>query len=124
MSRTDKTNPYWVQIARREGNAKPWRVYHVHGCGGMCVPVVPIPPRGGRNYEVCEIWFRYSENNRFYGRQPKRATRKLIGREGGIRTKLVAQRRAWALETDRESIDSMWHAPTARRHLYDPWWWD
>jgi hypothetical protein len=122
MSRTDKTNPYWVQVNRREGNIKPWRIYHVRTCDGTCMPGIPLPHRP--RYTDCEIWFRYSENNRFYGRQPRRATRKLIGREGGIRTKLVAQRRAWALERDREGIDSYAGAPKQPRCVIDRWWLD
>ena len=122
MSRTDKTNPYWVQIDRREGNIKPWRIYHAIDCDGWCTP--RTPKFAEHRFTTCEIWMRYSDNYKFYGRHPKRATRKAMGRNNAARAELVKLRRQWAQETDREAIDSMWNAPTVRRHLYDPWWWD
>jgi len=77
MSRTDKTAPYWVQIARREGNIKPWRIYHVEHCDGTCTPGTPLP--GRPRFTQCEIWMRYSDNYLFYGRRPKRSTRIAAG---------------------------------------------
>lgn len=123
MSRTDKTNPPWVKTTRREGNRKPWRIYHLPSCDGWCAPVAIHGYRWGP-FDRCEVWCRHSDNGKIYGRRPKRETRKSIGRNNGARAELVRLRRDWRLETDREDIDSMWHAPTARRHLFDPWWWD
>lgn len=125
MSRTDKTNPYWVKIARREGNVKPWRVWHYTNKPHDCQPVPPAPRRQERHqFGVCEVWNRYSDNGKIYGRRPGTETRRTIGFEGGIRTELVKLRRQWASEPDRESIDSSWRAPRRKRHVRDPWHWD
>ena len=121
MSRTDKTAPYWVQIARREGNIKPWRIYHVEHCDGTCTPGTPLP--GRPRFTQCEIWMRYSDNYLFYGRRPKRSTRKATGRSRRHRADLVRLRRLW-LWQDREDIDSMQGAPINHRYLYDLWDWD
>lgn len=122
MSKTDKTNPPWVKETRREGNRKPWRIYHLPSCRGMCTPIPRLDPFFP--WLDCEIVCRYSDNDKIYGRRPNRVTRKALGRNDAARAELVRLRRQWAREPDREDIDSMWHAPTARRHLFDPWWWD
>ena len=132
MSKTDKTNPYWVQIRRREGAVKGFYEHHRCVLGRPCNLGEPLPvTRSGvsrvwnpeRRY-ACEIWPKYSENNMIFGRRPKRSTRKAYGFEGAIRAELRRLRRQWAYEPDRESIDSSWGAPRRRCQVRDPWHWD
>jgi len=121
MSKTDKTNPYWVQISRREGNIKPWRIYHRIDCDGWCTPSTPRFME--HRFTRCEIWMRYSDNYLFYGRRPKRSTRKATGRSRRHRADLVRLRHKW-LWQEREDIDSLENAPINHRYLYDLWDWD
>ncbi len=129
MSRTDKTNPYWVKIRRREGNIKPLREYHEHRGGHKECDIDAYMPVPRRLWPVvpqqnCELWMRHSDNHMFYGRRPKRSTRKAIGFENGIRMRLVAQRRDWRLEPIRDDIDSSLGAPRRHCQVRDPWHWD
>lgn len=126
MSKTDKTNPFYVKIARREGAVKPWRIYHYTADPHDCHPVAPLPIRAERyrRQDQCEIWNRYSENDVIYGRHPSREVRRTLGFENSIRTELRKLRRQWASESDRESIDSNWGAPRRKRQVRDPWHWD
>lgn len=130
MSRTDKTNPYWLKIRRREGAVKGF--YEHHRCGWdryqrirhPCDLDEPRPINRGGKWQRCEIWPKYSENNMLYGRHPDRSARKALGFEGGIRARLVRQRRDWRLEPIREDIDSSLGAPRRHCQVRDPWYWD
>ena len=135
MARTDKTNPDWVKVTRREGNTKPWRVWHLclgaprpygkEHRAGRCEPMVPLPQTRRNGQERgCEIYCAYHDNDKIYGRRPKRSTRKAMGKDGSSRAKLVAQRRAWRLEPEPDTIDGLEGASQRHRQLYDPWWWD
>lgn len=128
MSKTDKTNPYWVKLARREWGASEQHEHHGKYFTGTCEVKVPMPPTRGRDYTAtCEVWQSYYNNpagHKIWGRHPKRATRKALGFENGIRMELRQLRRQWRLEPDRDSIDSSWGAPRRRCQVRDPWNWD
>ena len=126
MSKTDKTNPYWVKIAQREGNVRPWREYHRHHWDywdGVCTLRNPLPRVRDATFHACEVWNRDEDNGKIFGRRPKRSTRKAMGRSRRHRADLVRLRRLW-LWQDREDIDSLENAPINHRYLYDPWDWD
>lgn len=129
MSRTDKTNPSWVKMLRREGNVKPWQIWHNHNkhAESGCNPVVVLPETYGRwRFVDCEVWPRHtwSELNRIYGRHPNRETRRLLGFEGRNRMLLRRLRRDWRLEPVREDIDSTLWAPRRRCQVRDTWRFD
>lgn len=129
MSKTDKTNPWWVKIRRREGNVKPLKEYHEHRGGhkecdiDAYLPVPrcmwPVTPQTN-----CELWMRHSDNHMFYGRRPNRETRKALGFEGTNRMRLRKLRIQWKQEPIREDIDSTLHAPRNAKYVRDPWCWD
>jgi hypothetical protein len=124
MSRTDKTNPPWVKLTRREGNIEPWRIRHLRSCRGMCTPVARLP---GIFIQLdCEILCSYygRDGNKIYGRHPKRATRKASGRSRRHRAHLVRLRRQWLREPEPDTMDSLEGAPVNHRYLYDLWDWD
>lgn len=128
MSKTDKTNPYWMQV-----QDPPQGVIIVahHRCGNgyECDLGVYMPcTRGDRGRRVmmprCCLWPKQYHCYKIYGRYPKRSTRRALGFEGAIRADLRRLRRQWAYEPDRESIDSSWGAPRRRCQVRDPWHWD
>lgn len=127
MSKTDKTNPYWVKLARREWGAKVKHVHHGKWFTGICVVAAPRPiPRRDNDLSVCEIWQSYYSSrfgSKIWERFPRRKVRKLIGFEGKVRGELVKLRRRWRYE-DREDIDSSWGAPRRRCQVRDPWHWE
>lgn len=128
MSRTDKTDPYWVQIRYRDTNTLRafhrhfGSLYEEHGCQ-IAYPVPRYYPSFS-NWKVCEWWPRYKEYNKFFGRRPNKATRKAIGFEAKNRMELRKLRRDWRLESIREDIDSTYGAPRRRCQVRDPWHWD
>lgn len=130
MSKTDKTNPPWVKLARREWGARPRHWHHGRWFTGICEEVAPVPRSRRSKQDTgigCEIWISYYSDyagGKVYGRRPKRSTRKALGFEGAIRADLRRLRRQWAYEPDRESIDSSWGAPRRRCQVRDPWHWD
>lgn len=128
MSRTDKTNPAWVKIMRREGNRKPWHICHNHNKhADGCHPIVILPEtRGRRRFINCEMWPRYNwqEHNHIYGRRPHKKARRLLGFERSNRARLRKLRRDWLLEPIPQDIDSTLWAPRRRCQSHDRWHFD
>lgn len=127
MSRTDKTDPYWIRLLNPP---KGVIVEAVHRCGngvecdlGVYLPAPRHGPRRGVVLPRCSLWTKRYYNSKIYGRHPCREVRKAMGYEGGIRGELRRLRRDWKYE-DREDIDSSWGAPRRRCQVRDPWNWD
>lgn len=120
MSRTDSTRPYWVQL---RDPLFPYVLQAIHRHKGReCGLDFPLPTtRCG--YRGCEIWTRYRDNDKIYGRRRWRRTHP--GQEGRARASLRHLRGEW-LKTaprDREDLDSTEDAPTSR-WLWRRWYWD
>ncbi len=127
MSKTDKTNPHWVKIRRRDVGIREYHEHHGKYFHGVCELVDAMPmTRRGKEEASCEAWVSYYGRwgHKIFGRTPKRATRKLLGFEGKNRGELLRLRRLWKLEPIREDIDSSWAAPRRRCQVRDPWNWD
>lgn len=127
MSKTDKTDPYWIQVQRPP---KGVVIVEHHRCGngrkcdlGIYLPCTRRP--GGRRVLMphCNLWPKRYRCDKIFGRHPRREVRKALGFEGKIRGELVKLRRQWRHE-DREGIDSSWGAPRRRCQVRDPWHWD
>ena len=126
MSKIDKTAPYWIHVQYPPEGVVIEATHHC-GNGYDCDLGVylPSPRHGGRVIMPrCRLWPKRYICDKVYGRHPKRATRKALGFENGIRTQLRQLRRQWRLEPDRDSIDSSWGAPRRRCQVRDPWCWD
>lgn len=126
MSKTDKTNPYWVKIARRDCSVKEIHAHHGKDFHGTCEIVNALPmTRRSKDIPSCEAWVSFYGRwgDKIFGRTPKKSTRKLIGFEGKIRGELNRLRRQW-IHTDRDDIDSSWGAPRRRCQVRDPWHWE
>lgn len=128
MSRTDKTNPYWMQVM---DPPKGVIIVAHHRCGngrecdlGIHLPCI----RGEHGARIlkphCSLWPKRYRCDKIFGRHPKRATRKAMGRSAGLRQDLVHLRRQWLREPEPDTIDSLQGAPINHRYLYDPWDWD
>lgn len=137
MSRTDKTRPWWVQL-RDPDLGLPLRVQHNVWChsrhGADCTPQFPVPVtrrpsfmwylrQGDPSWPRCEIWTRWSDNEKLWGRT--RWRRRHPGMQGRARASLRRLQADWrkTAKRDRQDIDSHLDAPTAR-WLWRSWWWD
>jgi|SRR5688572_6395642 len=126
MSKTDKTNPYWMHI---KYPPKGVVIVAQHRCGGgfECDLGVPMPGVRGTWRRAallrCQLWPKRYRCDKVFGRRPNRSTRKAMGRDRALRHDLVRLRRLW-LWQDLEDIDSLENAPINHRYLYDPWDWD
>lgn len=134
MSKTDKTNPYWIHV---QHPPKGVTIVARHRCGNgrECDLGVYLPAQRAEHIRHaghwrsiilprCQLWPKSYHCDKIYGRHPKQSTRKALGFEGAIRADLRRLRRHWASEPDRESIDSSWGAPRRRCQVRDPWHWD
>lgn len=135
MSRTDKTNPYWLKIARGDVYGSQFEV--THRCVRSshwdfrkqlpeCIIAPPIPrSRDEHKVDGCEIWVSAYDvpGRKMWGNRPNKATRKAMGFEGGNRMRLRALRLRWKSEP-WEDIDSTENAPRNKRHSHDRWHWD
>lgn len=135
MSRTDKTNPYWLKIARGDVYGSPLDV--THRCIRKskwdrretlpdCIIVVPLPmTRGYKRFENCELWVSAYDvpGRKVWGNRPDKATRKEMGFEGRNRMLLRQLRLRWKSEP-LEDIDSTENAPRNKRHSHNRWHWD
>lgn len=128
MSKTDKTNPYWVKLARMEWGAKPRHWHHGRWFTGVCEVVTPMPRsrrNGMEDVNGCEIWQSYYNDyggNKIWGRFPKGDSRKDFGKDGRARMELRRLKHKWATVA-REDIDSFEAAPY-QRWLWAKWYWD
>lgn len=139
MSRTDKTDPIWVKVARRTNTMWPWRTFH--GCHHWAWKPSSLPnlcdlgsreslPRNrsnGKKGPTCsvDVISCYSTAGRkIWGQHPKRATRRALGFGGRNRMLLRKLRHDWKLEPVRDDIDSTLHAPRRKCQARDPWHWD
>jgi hypothetical protein len=127
MSKTDKTNPYWIHVRYPPASVV---IVARHQCGNgvECDLDAPLPcTRNGKGRRIvmprCQLWPKRYRCDKIFGRHPKRSTRKAMGRDRALRHDLVRLRRKW-LWQDREDIDSLENAPINHRYLYDPWDWD
>lgn len=125
MSRTDKTDPYWVQL--RDPGFK-WPIRAHHQCYGSsyrnaraCDLDFPGPPTRGK-WRGCEYWPRYWDNDKLYGRPRYRRSHGSF-QDRKARADLRRLRAAWVRESDREEIDSTHNAPS-RRWCWRRWYWD
>lgn len=137
MSRTDKTDPVWVKVARRQGTWWPFEDFHacqhqawrsgIRGSwDGVCDLTDDLPRnRNNGEWQHCRVTVEYYSRGgrKLYGRQPKRSTRKVIGFEGANRMKLRVLRGRWK-SAPGEDVDSLESAPRNKRHARDPWRWD
>lgn len=128
MSKTDKTDPYWIQLLNPPAGVI---VEGLHRCGngfecdmGVYLPKPRNGPHGGVVLPRCRLWTKRYYCSKIYGRHPKREVRKALGFEGKNRGELLRLRRLWRLEPIREDIDSSWGAPRRRCQVRDPWNWD
>lgn len=132
MSRTDKTRPYWVQLRDPEFRYplheshscdKPtWqRYYRQNGCDLK----FPLPPTRRGMWRGCEIWCRYRDYDKVFGRRPIGKKRKGWGKDGAARAHLRKLRHGWLTTApeDYDTIDSFERAPT-QRQLWRCWYWD
>lgn len=127
MSRTDKTRPHWVQL---RDPLFPWplrAIHRHHGSrrygipGKQCDLDFPLPVTRGRG--LCELWPRWRDNDKIYGRGHWRRTYPSF--HGKARMSLRSLRAQWlkAAREDWEDIDSRQDAPT-RRWVWRRWYWD
>lgn len=132
MSKTDKTDPYWVQL--RDPDFK-WGVrahhyHHLRGWDGVCRIVWPTPPTRRPGWRLrmtqgnidCEFWPRYMDNDKVYGRSRWRR-RWGSFQDHRVRADLRRLKARWLKETDREEIDSTENMPTSRWR-WRRWYWD
>lgn len=125
MSRTDKTDPYWVKIARRDYSVKPLHRHYGREFwerGGVCDLADPLPRTRRGRWRGCENWCSsygpYAD--KVFGRYPR--SRKAWGKDGRARATLRRLKHKWAT-VDREDIDSFEAAPY-QRWLWAKWYWD
>lgn len=132
MSRTDKTNPYWLKIKRDELYGEPLEIWHychrdkfrrAHMPGCTPEPGLPATRRVSKWY--CRIYVSaYGLRGRkIWGNRPDKATRKAIGFEGRNRMLLRQMKLAWK-SAPLEDIDSTENAPRNKRHSHNRWLWD
>lgn len=127
MSRTDKTDPYWVQLRDPDF---PWPIRESHMCNrnwGMSDPHecdldFPIPRTRWKGFRACEYWPRYKDYNKIWGRPRYRRSFKSF-QDGRARTDLRRLKARWLKESDREEIDSTENVPTSRWR-WRRWYWD
>lgn len=125
MSKTDSTRPYWVQL---RDPSFPYKLNPHHRCVGThyareCDLDFPLPvTRGGRF--GCEIWPKYRDNDKIYGRPRYRRSYKSF-QDGRARADLRRLRNNWKKydALDREDIDSNENLPS-QRWLWRRWYWD
>lgn len=128
MSRTDKTRPYWVQLTDRVKDVK-YRVNHC--CDGRECHVSIWMPRPRQNPVItprlfrdsCNVWPRYQDNDKIYGRRPSGRQRRALGPDGAARADLRRLRHKWLTATETEDIDSTENLPT-QRWLWRGFYWD
>lgn len=136
MSRTDKTRPWWVQL-RDPGLGLSLRVqhsiWHHMRHGADCVPQFPVPVtrrpsfawslRNDPSGPGCEIWTRYDDHEKLWGRSGWR--RRHPGMQGRARASLRQLQADWrkTAAADRDAIDSTLDAPTSR-WVWRHWYWD
>lgn len=134
MSRTDKTNPYWLKIARGDTHGAP-REHH-HLCqdakkyGYTPIPecnLAPPVPNVRRNGERrgCQIWVGAYDprSHKVWGHHRSNSYRKAEGFEGRNRMLLRQMKLAWK-SAPLEDIDSTENAPRNKRHSHNRWLWD
>lgn len=127
MSRTDKTDPYWVQL--RDPGFR-WPIRQMHMCNrrwGMLEPHecdldFPAPRTRRKDSRACEYWPRYRDYSKIYGRPRYRRS---FGpfQDRRARADLRRLKAEWLREPIRGDIDSTENLPT-RRWLWARWYWD
>lgn len=135
MSRTDKTNPYWLKIKHRDVYGSPLDV--THRCVRSsrwdcretlpeCIIAPPIPrSRDEHKVDGCEVWVSAYDilGRKVWGNRPDKATRKAVGFEGRNRMLLRQMKLAWK-SAPLEDIDCTENAPRNKRHSHNRWHWD
>lgn len=125
MSRTDKTDPWWLKLSRKEWHAQEEHTHHGPRFTGVCEVIAPLPPTRGKRHHACEVWQSYYNSpfgDKIWGRHPKGKQRRLCGNDGRARSTLRRLKHKWAT-VDREDIDSFEAAPY-QRWLWAKWYWD
>lgn len=129
MSRTDKTDPYWVQM-RDPGFPYRLTEHHFHHLSwwrGECEIDFPIPitrrPRWSPENGIrCEYRPWYWDNDKLYGRSRWRR-RWGSFQDRRARADLRRLKSRWLKETDLAEIDSTQNVPTSRWR-WRRWYWD
>lgn len=123
MSKTDKTRPGWMVLLDPPRGVRI-RVNHwCHKLHQECDLGVYMGLPRSTGHRFCTIWGAYGDNDKVYGRVPKRSARKALGFEGRNRMLLRQLRKTWRF-TDPEDIDSREYAPTRAAYVYNRWNWD
>lgn len=126
MSKTDKTRPYWVQLRdptlpyqRTEWHRHFGSHFEEHGCDLSW----PLPRTRRSGQRGCEVWSRYRDNEKLWGRSGWR--RSYPNKHGSARMALRRLQADWrkTAAADRDTIDSTLDAPT-NRWVWRRWYWD
>jgi hypothetical protein len=124
MSRTDKTNPYWVQVRHMPPGLL--RAKHWHWGGSECDLSLPlaaaIQRRSPHWWHQCELLPEYWREQKMFDRPGYRRSFKSF-QDGRARADLRRLKARWLKETDHEEIDSTENLPTSRWR-WRRWYWD
>lgn len=126
MSRTDATRPYWVQLRDPDF---PWGITEYHHHWGSrwresqeCDLGYPVPVTRRVGFRACELWPKYRDNHKIYGRTRYRRSFKSF-QDGRARADLRRLKAKWIREPIRGDIDSNENLPTSRWR-WRRWYWD
>lgn len=126
MSRTDKTNPQWVQVCNLPEGLL--RAKHWHWDGSECDLALPKAPVIWR-VPGFPLWWQQCTFGASYWREQKMSPRPRYRRsfksfqDGRARADLRRLKSKWLKEFDREEIDSTENLPTSRWR-WRRWYWN
>lgn len=123
MSKTDKTDPWWIQIRRMPmGMLREKHWHHGHfGTTPECDLDFPEPATR-RDFRHCELWPSYERQQKLWGRSRWRRSFRSF-QDGRARADLRRLKAKWVREPIRGDIDSTENLPTSRWR-WRRWYWD